>query len=380
MVGISSFMEEKIWLREARGLSRNLVLLPNLIDFSSNDYFGWASSIEVKEYLQLVIAKNADLPIGATGSRLLTGNSKMAQEIETDISLYHQAEAALLMSCGYLANLGLISAIGDKGCYIIRDEYAHASIVDGCRLSFAKNFHFKHNDLQDLQFKLTLCKGQSYVIVESLYSMDGDVAPLADLVYICKQNNAFLIVDEAHALGVHGAGLVQMMGLQADVFARTIAFGKALGCQGGAIVGSRKLIKYLINFCRPFIYSTAMSMLQLCAIQVGYYFLKNDNSMAKVLQQKCALFTRAMGVESNETRLNPIQAIKIVGNKEVDDVALILIKAGFDVRSIKSPTVPKGEERLRICIHTFNSDEDIVALSNLLRPILTNQLCKQKIH
>ncbi|HWV71616.1 MAG TPA: aminotransferase class I/II-fold pyridoxal phosphate-dependent enzyme [Pseudosphingobacterium sp.] len=370
MIEINTLMETMVRQREMIGSSRQLVLHPNLIDFSSNDYFGWARSSEMKAYLQSITSENTHLTVGATGSRLLTGNSELALEVEDEIAQYHEAESALLMSSGYLANQGLLSALGTKGSNIIRDEYAHASLIDGCRLSFARHLHFKHNDLTDLEFKLAQCKGLCYVVVESLYSMDGDFAPLTELVYLCKQKGALLIVDEAHALGVYGAGLVQSQCLQGSVFARIITFGKALGGQGAAILGSYHLKKFLINFCRPLIFSTAMSCPQLFVIKAGYYLLKKDRKIAGVLQQKCALFAKEMKLVQRNTLFSPIQAIKIAGNVAVDHAATVLIKAGFDVRPIKSPSVPKGGERLRICIHAFNTDEEIIDLTRLLQSIL----------
>jgi 8-amino-7-oxononanoate synthase len=370
MIEINTLMETKIRQREMIGSSKQLVLHPNLIDFSSNDYFGWARSPEMKTYLMSITHENAHLTVGATGSRLLTGNSRLALDIEEEIAAYHQSEAALLMSSGYLANQGLLAALGTKGSNIIRDEHAHASFIDGCRLSFARNLHFKHNDLTDLEFKLAQCKGLCYVVVESLYSMDGDFAPLTDLVHLCKQKGALLIVDEAHAIGVYGAGLVQSQYLQDSVFARTITFGKALGGQGAAILGSYHLKRFLINFCRPLIFSTAMSFPQLFVIKAGYYLLKKDRKIAEELQQKCALFAKEMKLAQENILFSPIQAIKITGNTAVDQAATALINAGFDVRPIKSPSVPKGGERLRICIHAFNTDKEIIDLTRLLQAIL----------
>jgi 8-amino-7-oxononanoate synthase len=370
MIEINTLMETRVRQREMIGSSRQLVLHSNLIDFSSNDYFGWARSPEMKAYITSITHENAHFTVGATGSRLLTGNSELALEVEDEIAQYHEAEAALLMPSGYLANQGLLSALGARGSNIIRDEYAHASVIDGCRLSFARNLHFRHNDLADLEFKLAKCKGLCYVVVESLYSMDGDFAPLTDLVHLCKQKGALLIVDEAHAIGVYGAGLVQSQYLQDSVFARTITFGKALGGQGAAILGSYHLKRFLINFCRPLIFSTAMSFPQLFVIKAGYYLLKTNSVIAEVLQQKCALFVKEMKLAQQTILFSPIQAIKITGNAAVDQAATVLIKAGFDVRPIKSPSVPKGGERLRICIHAFNTDNEIIDLTRLLQAIL----------
>lgn len=366
MQHILSFMDKKITEVTNRGCLRKLDCPTDLIDFSSNDYFGWSSYLHRYGQIKKLEEKNQDRSLGATGSRLISGNSHLAEELEKEIAHYHQSEGALLFSSGYMANLGLFSSLGQKGDTIIVDEYIHASTIDGCRLSMANKYRFKHNDVDDLHKKLSKSKGKTIVAIESLYSMDGDFAPIREIVEVCLQHNAALIVDEAHALGSFGSGRVQHLGFQHQVFARIFTYGKALGCHGAAVVGNDLLMRYLINFCRTFIYSTAMPIHQLLAIKSGYSLLPEAKETMAELQRKCRLFNKEMDLEE-ESLASPIKTIITPGNKEVMAVSLKLRGFGFDVKAIRSPTVPEGLERLRICLHTFNTDDEITTLCSKLR-------------
>ena len=189
---------------------------------------------------------------------------------------FHKAESGLIFNSGYDANLGLFSCIAKKEDTLICDELIHASIIDGCRLSYANRFRFAHNDVEDLEDKLRRSKGNIFVAVESVYSMDGDMAPLKEIAAVCKKYNASLIVDEAHATGLfgdQGRGLVSQHGLEQEVFARVHTFGKALGCHGAVILGSETLRNYLVNFARSFIFTTALPVHSLIAVKCAYEML-----------------------------------------------------------------------------------------------------------
>ncbi|HCW08412.1 MAG TPA: 8-amino-7-oxononanoate synthase, partial [Cytophagales bacterium] len=194
------------------------------IDFASNDYLGFA------QHPELTVHGNPSLKSGATGSRLISGNSMEAEEAEKTIARFHRAEAALIFNSGYAANVGLCSCIASKDDTFISDELIHASMIDGIRMSFASKLKFKHNDVDDLENKLTKATGNKFVAIESLYSMDGDEAPLKKIIEVCEKHSAQLIVDEAHAVGVfgaHGEGLVNHYQLEDKVFACVYTFGKA---------------------------------------------------------------------------------------------------------------------------------------------------------
>lgn len=335
------------------------------IDFSSNDYLGLANSALLKqsineELMQLPLYKN-----GAVGSRLLFGNSAYAEELEQYIAIFHEAEAGLIYNSGYDANIGLLSCVANRHDTYIYDELVHASIIDGMKLSWAKNYKFKHNDLIDLEKKLNAVKsGNIFIVVESVYSMDGDFALLNEISILAKKYHANLIVDEAHATGLFGnkgQGYVSELKLENACFARICTFGKALGVHGAIVLGTNVLRKYLINHSRSFIYSTALPIHSLVAIKCAYKIMENAHEERFYLKQLIAYFK----LKINETLVlslnstSAIQGVVIAGNNEVKESAKLLQNAGFDVKAILSPTVKKGMERIRICIHAFNTKEEI---------------------
>jgi len=369
------FINERLQRRAAQGLLRKLPLQQSLTDFCSNDYLGFSRSESLKIMVFEALQIHQGMPLGATGSRLLTGNSVFAESLEADMAADHQVGAALLFNSGYTANLALFSCLPQKGDTILIDELIHSSVIDGCRLSFANRIKFKHNDLQSLEEKIKRAKGNCYVAVESVYSMDGDLAPLIEIAALCKTYGALLIVDEAHAFGVFGNGLVHLAGLTRDVFAVVITFGKALGAHGAAVLGSQLLRNYLVNFARPFIYSTAMPFSNLLQLQTSFRFLEENAHLQQELQRKILLFNQFFAPTSAIKILqSPIQAIILPGDKKVRAVSRDLAEEGLAVYPILSPTVPKGKERLRICLHVFNTDQDIEKLCfTLLKAINTHE-------
>lgn len=237
----------------------------NLIDFCSNDYLGFARSEKLTKHTTKENSKLKNTN-GSGGSRLLAGNTSYAENLEAYISKFHNAEAGLIYNSGYDANVGLFSAIGQKGNTIIYDELIHASVHDGMKMSSATTYAFRHNDLKHLEERLKIAEGIIYVAVESVYSMDGDYALLKDISLLCKKYKANLIVDEAHSTGITsngGKGRVQELNLEKEIFARVHTFGKGLGCHGAVVLGSNLLRDYLINFSRAFIYTTALPVKKL---------------------------------------------------------------------------------------------------------------------
>ncbi|MET3114458.1 8-amino-7-oxononanoate synthase [Pedobacter sp. CG_S7] len=353
--------------RQQSGLLRKLPVPHTLLDFCSNDYLGFSSSESLQQQFSIAKQTYGNAPLGATGSRLLTGNSIFAEDLEQHIANVQGQQAALLFNSGYTANLGLFSCLPQKGDTIITDELIHCSVIDGCRLSFGKRLKFKHNDLSSLEEKLKMSSGICFVAIESVYSMDGDLAPLLEINTLCQKYGALLIVDEAHAFGVFGKGLVHLTGLTEQVFAVLITFGKALGAHGAIILGSRLLRNYLINFARSFIYSTAMSFSQLLYIQMAYQFLQNQEELTITLQYKIRLFHSCLSqVKEVENHRSAVHAVIIPGNSSAYKASRLLSEQGFAVHPILSPTVPIGKERLRICLHSYNTDEDIKRLCHFL--------------
>lgn len=359
-----SVLQQKLDTRKTEGLLRTLVYTDGKIDFSSNDYLGFAHSSTLKNSTD---SGSLSLPAGATGSRLISGNFPVAEETEKMIAEFHNAEAALIFNSGYDANVGLLSCIPVKGDVIISDAYNHASIIDGARLSLASRLKFRHNDLVDLEKKLMLPAERKFVVVESIYSMDGDEAPLPDLADLCEKHKALLIVDEAHATGIfgdRGEGLVDHYKLTDKIFTRVHTFGKALGLHGAAVVGSSVLRNYLINHARSFIYTTALPPQHYQLIQKSYELLPGADR--KHLYALIAHFRKTAADISNKIKFiesySPIQGIVIGDNFKAKALAEHLQNKNFFVRAILSPTVPAGTERLRICLHTFNTRGEINSL------------------
>ncbi|PTT01534.1 8-amino-7-oxononanoate synthase [Pedobacter sp. HMWF019] len=363
-----AFLNERLEKRKQNGLLRKLSQTKDLIDFSSNDYLGLARSKELGQGLQKAVLLYPDAILGSTGSRLLSGNSEFAEKLEQDIAAYHGMEAALLFNSGYTANLALFSSLAQRGDTIIMDELIHASVIDGSRMGLGKRLKFKHNNLESLEEKLKVATGICYVAVESLYSMDGDQAPLKAIQHLCSTYNALLIVDEAHAFGVFEKGLVAQNGLSNQIFATLFTFGKALGAHGAAVTGSQLLRNYLINFARPFIYSTAMPFAQLLHIRLAYKYLQDHEELPLLLKKKIRLFQKQLlPITHIQTMEGPIQSILIPGQVAVRKASLELEAMNIKVYPIVSPTVAPGTERLRICLHTYNTDQEIEQLCHFLQ-------------
>ncbi|GAB3894589.1 pyridoxal phosphate-dependent aminotransferase family protein [Larkinella knui] len=376
MIKADTAVLELLEKRREAGLLRRLKKPENLVDFCSNDYLGLARSSVLRDTIAQAVASHPTLLNGATGSRLLAGNSALAEELESEIAVFHNAEAALIFNSGYDANIGLLASLPQRGDTLLTDELIHASMIDGSRLSVANRFKFRHNDLDDLENRLKRATGTVYVAVESVYSMDGDLAPLAEMTDLCERYEAALIVDEAHATGVfgpNGAGLVQALGLEKRVFARIHTFGKALGVHGAAVVGSTALRDFLINFARSFVYSTALPPHSLLAIQRVYRFLPQNGPLIERLHALRTYFQQQIQEQLPQTEWtsadSPIVGLIVPGNDACRAVATQLQKAGFDIRPIVSPTVPVGRERLRICLHAFNSEPEIDLLVQTLKYI-----------
>ncbi|HXU26173.1 MAG TPA: aminotransferase class I/II-fold pyridoxal phosphate-dependent enzyme, partial [Bacteroidia bacterium] len=273
---------------------------------------------------------------------------------------------------GYDANVGILSSIPQRGDIVLYDELCHASIIDGIRLSFATAFKFKHNDISHLLELLDRNKTAEniYVVTESVFSMDGDCALLKEISTICKAKNVYLIIDEAHAIGVYGEqgrGLCDELALEEDCFARIYTFGKAMGVHGAAVVGSSDLYDYLVNFARSLIYTTALPASSVALVMASYNLLQNTNQ-TKILKENILLFNE-LKLKNKINSTSAIHCFLIEGNKNAINASKQLISKGFDVRAIKSPTVKAGAERLRICLHASNTKQELQQFSDTLNQI-----------
>lgn len=368
-------LNKKLEDRKANNAFRELGSSSKLVDFSSNDYLGFSQSETIFDAAHQYLVDNNLKQNGATGSRLLSGNHKLYNEVESEISKIHNCKAALIFNSGYDANIGLLSSVPQRSDIILYDELCHASIRDGINMSNAKSYKFKHNDLEDLEQKCQAERSRSpkeseiYIVTESVFSMDGDSPDLEELIKLTKTQNTHLIIDEAHALGLFEKGLVQKLGLENDVFVRVITFGKALGCHGAAILGSQDLKDYLVNFSRSFIYTTALPPHTLATIKIAYNELTTTNEIHQ-LKESISFFKKEVMRINFQNKFiqsdSSIQCCILPGNEKVKSVASILQDHGFDVKPILSPTVAKGKERLRFCIHSYNSKEEISEVLTLL--------------
>lgn len=364
-----AFLLQQLAQRQEQHAFRQLRLpAPGAVDFCSNDYLGLAQSAAMQEGVHALLQARPYMH-GSTGSRLLAGNYAWIEEAEGMLAAFHQSGAGLIYNSGYDANLGLFSAVPQKGDTIIYDQLIHASIRDGIRLSKAQAFSFLHNEVDDLQKKLQHATGNIFVAVESVYSMDGDMAPLKEIAAICEQYGAHLIVDEAHATGVIGAkgeGLVQHFQLQDACFARVHTFGKAVGCHGAVVLGSPHLRDFLINFSRSFIYTTALPSTAIAAIVASYELFPYMHTAREHLTALITHFRNGVAGLSTLYSETPIQVVLTPGNEATRTLAAGLQAAGLDVRPILHPTVPKGKERLRIVLHSFNTMEEVDRLITAL--------------
>jgi 8-amino-7-oxononanoate synthase len=371
-MNLDNWMREILVDRKSNGSLRTLTNTQNKADLASNDYLGLAHSKELHQLIEARYQKIKNPTNGSTGSRLLAGNSELAEEVEAQLSTTFLAEQTLLFNSGYVANLAALSCIPQKGDTILYDELVHACMHDGARLSRADRFSFKHNDLADLENKLKFAKGKIFIAVESVYSMDGDQCPLAELVTLAEQYQAHIILDEAHSTGAYGkngGGLAVSLELQSKIAVRIYTFGKAMGVHGACVAGSKTLINYLINFARPFIYSTAMSPHSVVSVQCAFEFLQKEILRQQTLQSKINFFLNEykkvslLKIESTSS----IQSILVEGNTKVITFANYLQQQNLDCRAIRSPSVKSGSERIRVCLHSFNTETEIQKLVKALK-------------
>lgn len=368
-------LNQKLEARKQNNALRKLPSFNNLVDFSSNDYVGFSKSETIFRQAHHYLIENEIIQNGATGSRLISGNHSLYQIAESFIAEFHDVETALIFNSGYDANVGFFSAVPQRNDVILYDELSHASIRDGISMSNAKSYKFSHNNFEDLERLIEKFPDTNiYIVTETVFSMDGDSPNLEELVLLSEKYNCYLVVDEAHTLGVFGdkgEGLIQDLQLHNRIFARIMTFGKGLGCHGAAVLGSIGLKEYLVNFARSFIYTTGLSPHSVSTILTAYQQLENEKETINKLRQNIIYFNQ----QKNILGLKPIfvrskssiQSAIIPGNENAKRLAQDLQDKGFDIKAILSPTVPEGQERLRFCIHSYNSEEEINAVLELLR-------------
>lgn len=336
------------------------------IDFASNDYLGLARSKRMADAVALALA--AGTPVGATGSRLLRGNTPEHEALEAKAAHFFGAERALFFGGGYVASFAVLTTLPQKGDLIVLDELVHASAHEGARAGRAEVVQAAHNDADAVDDAIRAWRarggaGRAWIVVESLYSMDGDRAPLADLIEVADRHEAFLFVDEAHATGVYGP---DGRGLAHDLEGRDNVVvlhtcGKALGASGALVTGPAVIRDYLVNRCRPFIYATAPSPLMAVAASEALNILRDEPERRERLAGLVAFagdkLQSRCGIKPSGSQILPV----FVGdNRRAMALATALQGRGFDVRGIRPPTVPEGTARLRVSL-TLNVETADIA-------------------
>jgi 8-amino-7-oxononanoate synthase len=348
-------------IREGR-LERSL-RPPSGLDFSSNDYLGLSTHPRVVQAMVSAIEREG---VGSTGSRLLRGEREAFAEIERRFAVFKGAERALYFSSGYLANLAVLTTFAEGGDVILSDSRNHASLIDAGRLSSAKRVVFPHKDVGALAQLLSRppSSGHTFVVTESLFSMDGDVPPLAEYADLCRRHGATLVVDEAHAVGIYGtrgSGLLEEHGVDASHCISINTAGKALGASGAFVAGPVWAIDYLIQRARPFIFTTAAPPAMAAAIAASLDVIAAEPDlrsrlMDRVKRLRAQMSTLGLPVPSSFSQIIPV----VVGeNERASEAAAALQGQGFDVRAIRPPSVAPGTARLRISINVTLTDEDI---------------------
>ncbi|WP_380872685.1 8-amino-7-oxononanoate synthase [Sphingomonas sp. DBB INV C78] len=353
-----------------RGRGRRLIPRAG-VDFASNDYLGLAGLPVLADSVAAAIARG--VPIGSGGSRLLRGNDPEHEALEAEAAQFFGCESALFFSSGYAANTTLLAALPRRGDLVVHDELIHASVHDGLRCGKAERVAATHNDVQAFAdairgWREKGGKGRVWIAIESLYSMDGDIAPIADLADLAAREDAFLLIDEAHSTGVFGPdgrGLAAAWEGEENVITLRTC-GKALGCEGALVCGPRVITDYLVNRGRGFIFSTAPSPLMAAAVRAALGLLRSEPERRERLM---ALIDHAAGLGLPKTG-SQILPIIIGDDKRTMAIAAALQEAGLDVRGIRPPTVPMGTSRLRVSLTLNAGVENLNYLHNILKTLI----------
>ncbi|MCC5467604.1 8-amino-7-oxononanoate synthase [Pelosinus baikalensis] len=333
------------------------------LSLSTNNYLGLTHSSAIQ---QAAIDAISQYGTGSGGARLTTGSHPLYQKLEQGLAAFKKTEAAVVFNTGYMANVGVISALSGKGDVIFSDALNHASIIDGCCLSKAHRVVYRHGDMDDLAEKLkdTPCSGRRLIVTDGVFSMDGDIAPLDDIVALGETYEAMIMVDDAHAVGVlghGGCGTVDHFGLQERVDIQMGTLSKSLASEGGYVAGSQALIAYLMNKARSFIFSTALSPATVGAAHGALMELQNHPELVETVLQNAqyvreALTFAGIPVEGNMTPILPI----MVGEAALAVKMVELLKEeGLLVSAIRPPTVPHGSSRLRLTISAAHDRKEL---------------------
>ncbi len=349
-----------------------------LINFSSNDYLGLASNLST---IESVHQQLDCLGVGSGASHLVSGHHQIHQTLEIEVAKFLNRDSAVTFSTGYMANLGILQSLAKKGDLIIADKLNHASLIDGAKLSNANSVRYQHCDMSALEKRLKSEAPQKWVVTDGVFSMDGDLAPLEKIAGLCQKYQANLIVDDAHGVGVvgeQGQGCAEFYNLdqnQLPVLMGT--FGKALGGFGAFVTGSQQLTDYLVQFARPYIYTTAMPAILAAANLHNVRLIKNDTSLMQRLKQNITKFKllaeqAGLNLLASDTAIQPI----VIGDSDkLVELNRQLIEAGYLVGAIRPPTVPVKTDRLRITLSAQHTEKQIKGLIEQLNSSINDKTC-----
>jgi glycine C-acetyltransferase len=346
-----------------------------MLMFGSNNYLGLANHPYVRKQVKKAIEKYG---VGIGGPPLLNGYTHLYRELEEQLAILKHAEDCLLFSSGYAANVGLISAIVNKGDKVFYDAYSHASFCDGLRMARVDATPFKHNDMNELEFLLNQEKnlsGDMFVGVEGVYSMDGDLAPLNIATALCKKNNALLIVDDAHGTGVMGetgSGAAEHFGIDKMVDITMGTFSKTFGVCGGFISASKPIINYLRYFARSHMFSASLPPVVVAAVLAGLKVIKNEPELIKYLHENVRYASKGLKkIDINIKPQSAILALHVPETMNIRDAAHHFHKSGIFVNSIEYPAVPLNQQRFRISLMATHTKEDIDRLLTVIEEVWT---------
>ena len=375
----AEFYHHLLEKRKTQGLYRSLASLEpqgmyvvrngkKLLNLASNDYLSLANHPALAE---AGTKAQTQWGSGSTGSRLLSGSLGIFAETETKLAQWKNSEAALYFNSGYTANLSLVSALADKDCHLFFDRLNHASLYDGAKFSDAHLHRFKHNDPEDLRRLLLAYPGRGWIFTESVFSMDGDLAPLADYVQLSEEFSVGIVVDEAHADGVFGPGgrgLVHALGLENRVDVVMGTLGKALGCAGACVWAKPIVIEWLVNNARPFIYSTAQTPSVLGSVARAINLLEEESWRRTHVLELASKLRSALHTAGFDTLQSASQIIPIIlgSNERALSASAYLAEHGYWSAPIRQPTVPQGTARLRVNVNAGHSWEQLEGFVKVL--------------
>ncbi|WP_145723627.1 8-amino-7-oxononanoate synthase, partial [Bacillus licheniformis] len=359
---IDEWLSSRLAKTKAAGLYRSLKLpQAERTNWASNDYLGLANDKRLIHAAETALRR---FGAGSTGSRLTSGNTAWHEKLERKIAGFKQTEAALLFSSGYLANVGVLSSLPEKGDVILSDQLNHASIIDGCRLSKADTVVYRHKDMNDLEEKLRAAQSRArrFIVTDGVFSMDGTIAPLDEIMLLAKQYRAFVIVDDAHATGVlgeAGRGTSEYFGVSPDVVIGTLS--KAVGAEGGFVAGSKTLIDFLLNHARTFIFQTAVPPASCAAACKALDIIEDSRAKRRLLQSSVNTIKRSLvdigfTVNGEDT---PIIPVMIGDPQKAVQFANGLKEKGIEAPAIRPPTVAEGESRIRLTVTAERRLKDI---------------------